>query len=266
MALLLPHVSRSSFSAWRAAGAACQTPHPLLAVSPPAPKRLQPAPYTPGRNTLPGGQGSLTCTRSGRRWLSMARYPSRLCSTGVCDTARLASPSADRHRLPGQGARGQEGPGSRAQVPPRRPSPSNCTAGTAASVSSQTGPSCSLSPGSPAAVRGPLACEAWQGEREKQDSEFPVSALTTGGPRRRPSLESVLTLPPPSNCGDCRAQCWTQRTSLPAPMCPGEMLYSGRVASFLWAGPGTWPTGLCRCHSQEQPRQVGPQLSVAVRQ
>lgn len=56
--------------------------------------------------------------RSGRRWLSMARYPRRLCSTGVCNAARLESPSADRHCLPGQGAQGQEGPGSRAQVSP----------------------------------------------------------------------------------------------------------------------------------------------------
>ena len=85
---------------------------------------------------------------------------------------------------------------------PPAPSPSSCTVGTAASASSQTGPSCSLSPGSPAAARGPPACEVWRGEREKQDSEFPGSALTTGSLGRHPSLESVLTLPPPSNCGN----------------------------------------------------------------
>lgn len=118
MALLLPHVSRSSFSAWQVAGLVCQSPHPLLTVSPPAPRRLRPAPSTPSRNTLSGGQGSLTCTRSGRRWLSMAKYPSRLCSMGICDTAGLPSPSTDRHHPAGQGARGQEGPGSQAQFPP----------------------------------------------------------------------------------------------------------------------------------------------------
>lgn len=35
-------------------------------------------------------QTALTCTRSGRRWLSVARYPSRLCSMGVCDKSRAA--------------------------------------------------------------------------------------------------------------------------------------------------------------------------------
>lgn len=43
------------------------------------------------------GQTALTCMRSGRRWLSMARYPSRLCSMGVCDRSQ-----ASRHCLPGR--------------------------------------------------------------------------------------------------------------------------------------------------------------------
>ena len=43
------------------------------------------------------GQTGPTFTRSGRRWLSMARYPSRLCSTGVCKRGQ-----ASRHCPPGR--------------------------------------------------------------------------------------------------------------------------------------------------------------------
>lgn len=63
------------------------------------PRQDAPSP-TQGRSwdaAGPEGQTGLACTRSGRRWLSMARYPSRLCSTGVCKRSR-----ASRHRLPGR--------------------------------------------------------------------------------------------------------------------------------------------------------------------
>ena len=95
-----------------------------VSVAPPPPHSVPTSPQEAPASALHPqqehslGVRSLTCTRSGRRWLSMARYPSRLCSMGICDTAELPSPSADRHHPAGQEARGQEGPGSQAQFPP----------------------------------------------------------------------------------------------------------------------------------------------------
>ena len=112
------------------------------------------------------------------------------------------------------------------------PSPCSCTVGTAASGSSQTGPSYSLSPGSPAAVRGLQACEAQQWGEGKAQLRIPWirtgppgSALTTRELGRCFSPESVLSLPPPSKCGNQGAQRLdTRGHPLPAPTSQGEML------------------------------------------
>lgn len=89
-----------------------------LADSTPWPGQIAPPASPPsqaGTCSFPGsqswddaeteGQTGLTCTRSGRRWLSRARYPSRLCSTGVCDRSRAACYCHQAHttHLPGQG-------------------------------------------------------------------------------------------------------------------------------------------------------------------
>ena len=105
MALQLPHVSRSPFSAWwvaRPGYTAAVTSSPqrgnARALVPPC----LPVSSVPGGNVLSlppkGGprtpqtedQIALTCTRRGRRWLSVARYPSRLCSMGVWDRSQAS--------------------------------------------------------------------------------------------------------------------------------------------------------------------------------
>lgn len=68
-------------------------------------------PSIPGKNVIPlrptrkwswdivgtEDQTGLTCMSSGRLWLSTARYPSRLCSTGVCNRGWVSC-----HCLPGR--------------------------------------------------------------------------------------------------------------------------------------------------------------------